>query len=172
MVGDSTLTYASYFFILPDGWMPAVDEDVLPLTHLTGLWVGRHKDGSTLLRITPHKKDKDETTADFVDAIKLNALRNPECTLDSILEYPAFSPTLRYPYKAYYFNNCPPGTYALEVFIDLPTHVIVFLLETKGDNEECIRPYLEDFKKVLRSFRWILGLSDEEIGRLLGETKD
>lgn len=157
MVGDSTLTYASYFFTVPSGWTAAVDENVAPLTGLTGFWSAKHKDNLAWMRIMPHKKNKDETGADFVQTVKQNTLRNPGCTLDSILEYPSFRPTLTYPYQVYYFDNCPPDTCALEVFVELPAHVVAFLLEAKGNDEECLAPYLEDFRKVLQSFRWTLG---------------
>jgi len=34
--------------------------------------------------------------------------------------------------------------------------VVVFLLEARGNDEECLASYLEDFRKVLNSFRWTL----------------
>ena len=156
MVKDSTLTYASYFFTVPSGWTAAVDENVAPLTGLTGFWSAKHKEGLAWMRIMPHKKDKDETGAEFVNTAKQNVLRNPGCTLDSIQEYPSLRPALTYPYQVYYFDNCPPDTCSLEVFVELPAHVVVFLLEARGNGEECLAPYLEDFRKVLNSFRWTL----------------
>ncbi len=172
MVADSTLTNASYLFTLPLDWEPVVNDEVLPLTNLSGLWVGRHKNGLTTLRIIPNKKIKGESAADFADSLKLNVLRNPECTLDSIREYPKFSLKLIYPYKVLYFDNCPAGNCVLGVFVDLPTHVIFFRLEVKADNEESIKPYLEDFRSMLKSFRWTLGISAEDLNRLIEENKN
>jgi len=160
-VSDSTLTQASYFFTFPSGWTAAVGENVTPLTNLTGFWSAKHKDGLAWIRIMPHKKNKDESGADFVQTAKQNALRNPGCTLDSIQEYPSLHPTLSYPYQVYYFDNCPPDTCSLEVFVELPAHVVTFLLEVKGNGEDCLAPYIEDFRKVLTSFRWTLGLANE-----------
>ena len=155
-VGDTTLTYASYFFTIPAGWAAQAGENVTPLTNLTGFWSAQHKNGQASFRITPHKKNKDENIADFIKSAKQNILREPGCTLDSIQEYPAFKPDLKYPYQVAYFDNCPTGMWSIEVFADLPTHVVTFLLEVKGDGPECLEPYLNDFRQLLASFQWVL----------------
>ena len=167
MVADSSLTYASYFFVLPLNWDPVTDEEVLALTHLTGFWAGRHEDELALIRIMPHKKKPEETVTEFMQSMKLNALREPECSLDDIREYSAFNPALRYPYKVLYFDNCPKDISSLLVCVDLPDYVVAFVLEVKGGSEEAIKPYLSDFKTILTTFKWVFGLSNDEADSLL-----
>jgi len=164
IVGDAILTYASYFFLLPPNWIPLMDN--MELTDKTGYWHGRHKNSQTLMEIKPVKKPKEATLANIVNSTK--EYSEKESPFDSWQRYSYFKPSINYTYEAYTFNNSKKGTYELFVFIELPPeYVIIFILTGEGKDEKCITPYFDDLNNVISSFRWILGLSDEEIGNML-----
>lgn len=165
-VGDATLTYASYLFELPKGWMPVINEQLMQYTHKIGYWMGRRMDSETAITIVPAKKQSGQEFSDFINATKQKNINEAGCNPDSMREYQNFTPSLDYPYKVYTWD-CPTGTYGLSVFMELPVHVIFFNLSGRGANANCITPYLDDFNGVISSFRWVLGLNDEEIGRVL-----
>lgn len=170
VVGDANLTYASYFFTLPSGWMPALNQQLMQYTHEIGYWRGMRVDDEIAIVIVPDKKERGKTVEDFIRFAKERNVKEEGCSLNSMIEHAEFNIVLKYPYKIYKWN-CPKGTYGLSVFLDLPTHVIFFNLSGRGRDENCLLPYFDDFRKMLTSFRWLLGLSDEEIGKLFKDNQ-
>ncbi len=166
IVGDATNTYASYFFVLSPGWLPVINEQVMKLADERGFWMGKRMDNSTTITIVPSKKEKGQDFISFINSAKEQNIKDTGCSPDSMQEYTSFKPSIIYSYKVYNWNF-PKGTYGLSVFIDLPNHVIFFNLSNHGESEKCITPYFEDFNNIISDFRWILGLSDDEIGNLL-----
>lgn len=170
VVGDANLTYASYFFTLPSGWMSALNQQLMQYTHEIGYWRGMRVDDEIAIVIVPDKKERGETVEDFIRSSKERNVKEEGCSSNSMIEHTEFNLVLKYPYKVYKWN-CPKGTYGLSVFLDLPTHVIFFNLSGRGRDENCLLPYFDDFRKMLTSFRWLLGLSDEEIGKLFKDNQ-
>lgn len=168
IVGDATNTYASYFFLLPPNWIPLMDN--MDLTDKTGYWHGRHKNSQTIMEILPQKKPKETTLLDIVDYTK--EYSEKDSPSGSWQKYSDFKPSVNYAYEVRSFNNTKKGTYEVFVFIDIPPeYVITFILTGNGKDIECITPHFDDFNNVISSFRWILGLSDNEIGNLLKKTQ-
>src|SRR3989338_4322267 len=64
-VGDATLTYASYVFLLPrSNWTPGVSR--MDLTHQRGIWRARHRASEVYIQVVPTKKEPGQKTlADF-----------------------------------------------------------------------------------------------------------
>lgn len=163
VVGDAMLTYSSYFFVLPENWIPDIDSSLLALTNQKGFWRGKHKNGDAWILIAPTKTEG--KNSEFIKTSKdVKALGG--CSLNNY----NFSPVFTYSYESY-LEYCPKtgvgNRYGLIVFAKLPAHVINFNLYVKGEKEDCLIPYLEDFNKVIASFRWTLGLNDDEIGGML-----
>ena len=155
VVGDANLTYASYLFELPSGWVPAIGESLMQYTHERGFWRGMRIDSETAITIVPTRKENGQRLADFINITKKQLMNDAGCPSDSMQENLDFKSLLNYPYKVYTWN-CPQGTYGLSVFIELPEHIIFFNLSGKGGNSQCINPYFADFGKVLTSFKWTL----------------
>jgi len=166
IVGDATLTYASYLFELPTGWMPVINEQIMQYTDQIGFWMGRRMDSETAITVVPTKKQNGQGFSDFINATKQKNINEAGCSPDSMRECQNFKSLPDYPYKVYNWD-CPTGTYGLSVFMELPKHVIFFNLSGRGANANCITPYLDDFNSVISSFKWVLGLNDEEIGKVL-----
>lgn len=164
IVGDATLTYASYFFLLPPNWIPLMDN--MELTDKTGYWHGKHKNSQTLMEIQPVRKAKETTLGSIINLTKEYSEKGLPSTSWQKCLY--FKPVINYTSETYTFNNSTNGTYELFTFIEIPPgYVITFILTGKGKDEKCITPYLDDFNNVISSFKWILGFSDEEIGKML-----
>jgi hypothetical protein len=164
IVGDATLTYASYFFLLPANWIPLMDN--MQATDKTGYWHGKHKDSQILIEIGPIKKQKGTTLANIANLAKDYSER--ESPSGSWQESSFFKPAINYSYGAYTFNNPKKGNYELFVLVEIsPEYVINFIMTGYGKDEKCITPYLGDLNSIISSFRWTLGLSDEEIGNML-----
>ena len=160
-VGDANLTYASYFFELPPGWAPEIDNSLLELTHKKGYFRGMHKNGGVIL-IAPTKTEGRYSSSEFI-----NGYRNLETLKGCSYQDYNFTPSFNYPYEVY-LEHCPRiNRYGLILFAKLPTHVINFDLFAPGENENYLTTFLEDFNKVINSFRWTLGLNDKEIADML-----
>lgn len=168
IVGDANLTYASYFFELPSSWVPLMDN--MELTHERGFWRGKRANAQVWMQIVPTKKEVGQSIAGLVESAKEDSRRGGGCTGEFLKKYSQFNPSTSYPYEVYFMYDCPKNSYGLIVFLDLPTHFIVFNLYGFGKDENFIISYFDDFNKVINSFKWILGLSDEEIGNLLKNT--
>ena len=155
IVGDANLTYASYLFELPSGWVPGMNKQLMQYTDERGFWRGETIDGQTAVTIVPAKKESGQDLANFINTAKQNNMNEAGCSSDSMGENLDFKPLISYPYRVYNWN-CPKGTYGLTVFVELPQHIIFFNLSGRGNDAKCIAPYFEDFKKMLASFKWTL----------------
>lgn len=164
VVGDAMLAYASYFFILPENWVPEIDNTLLTLTNQKGFWRGKYKNSQAWILIAPTRTERENGHFEFIKTSK-NLVLLKGCSLKNY----SFTPSFTYSYEAH-LEYCPKiNRYGLILFAKLPTHVINFNLYVTGENENCLIPFLEDFNKVIASFRWTLGLSDDEIGNMFKE---
>ena len=167
IVGDRTLTYASYVFLLPPSWIPGFER--MDLTHERGFWRGRHATTQIWIQVVPTRKEAGETMADFVAEAKEQPKAQAGCSADAFAKNTSFQPMLSYPHEVHVLTNCPEGTSGLIVFAELPEHVVTFNLYGRASSEADLQPYLSDFSAVLRTFRWTLGLSDQAVGEIVTE---
>ena len=167
IVGDRTLTYASYVFLLPPSWVPGFEQ--MDLTHERGIWRGRHATQPVWIQVVPTRKEAGETLADFVVDAKEQPKTQAGCSPDAFAKSTSFRPMLSYPYEVHTLTNCPQGTSGLLVFAELPEHVVTFNLYGRASGEADLQPYVADFGGVLRTFRWTLGLSDQAVGEMVTE---
>lgn len=163
-VGDAALTYASYFFELPQNWMSEM-RGIQELVHQKGFWRGKHRESNVWITIAPTKIRENSSPAEFINRYKaLTESRGG----DWLIKNYNFTPSFAYPYELHLEYSVKSKSYILVVFAKLPTHVVNFNLSVLGvEDENSITPFLDDFNKVIASFRWTLGLSDEEIGKML-----
>ncbi|MDD4894789.1 MAG: hypothetical protein PHW54_05700 [Candidatus Omnitrophica bacterium] len=169
-VGDANLTYANYFFILPTGWIPLMDN--MNLTHERGFFRAKHGEKQIWIQIVPLRKTPGDTLQSFASNAIQDSTKTAGCPADSGKEVFYFTADLNYPYKVYTINNCPQGTYGLLVLAELPQHFISFNLYGRVENASVLNNYTADFNRVLRTFRWVLGASDEEIGMTFKEMSE
>lgn len=160
IVGDAALTYASYFFELPADWYPDMDQYMLIMVQQKGFWRGIHKNGKAYILIAPTKIRSGNTADDFI-----NGSKELMKSKGAMVKNYDFKPNLSYPCEVYYEYLPNLNRYGLIVFAKLPEHVIHFALYTLG--EDSLASYSEEFNRILASFKWTLGLSDEEIGKML-----
>lgn len=160
IVGDAALTYASYFFELSPDWYPDMDQYMLIMVQQKGFWRAKHKNGKAYILVAPTKIRSGDTADNFIGLSK-ELMQSKGA---SVKNYD-FKPNLSYPCEVYFEYLPELNRYGLIVFAKLPEHVIHFALYTMG--EDSLSSYLEEFNSVLASFKWTLGLSDEEIGKML-----
>jgi len=160
IVGDVALTYASYFFKLSPDWYPDMDQYMLTMVQQKGFWRGKHKNGKVYILIAPTKIRSGNTADDFINGSK-ELMKSKGA---SVKNYD-FKPNLSYPYEVYFEYLPKLNRYGLIVFAKLPEHVIHFSLYTMG--EDLLSSYSGEFNRILASFKWTLGLSDEEIGKII-----
>ena len=160
--GDATLTYASYFFLLPPIWIPYIYEELIPLVHEKGFWRGRHRNGQAWILIATKIAGKKYPSGDFISEYKNSSVSDGRS-----FESYNFKPLFNYPYEVYLEHWPKKRRFQIMVFAKLPEHIINFNLGAWGEDASCLKPYLEDFNRVIATFRWILGLSDEEIAKAM-----
>lgn len=165
LVGDSALNYASYLFILPYNWIPLAENQ--ELTNERGFWKGKLSGGQAWVQIVPTRKESGQGLADFVRAAKEESEKDGGCASGALKEYTSFTPSIKYPYEVYSLSDCPKGKSGILVFVDLPQHVILFNLYGQGDSDKSLNYCLEDFSTIISTFRWILGLSKDQIGEAI-----